>query len=638
MTAFGYRFNPRYAIKECSSCGTLYTRDCVCSIGTVEDKILVPKPSKNCARCTRCGYLVDGPNCQGCALLRQELEENLVAHSPDFQNTFEPSNASTNVVNAPREPYVVEHDNGSFVDKIIFRAPDAPDQFHCFHCKAVLRAGEACKRCTCAKCGSGLGKGLCYICGHNQNSLNDSPSISEPSSQSPPNINHCCYECGDALDGIFYKCCTCKSCRKDAHIGYNCPSKVLVISNPEPCNNQTIDELPQALPSFHSTFHSDDESPFTLDSTPTYVNESTNVFNPPLQSPVYPCEFCGNDAYYGHYCTTPALFIYPELCYNQDFNFPESEGIPEHKCDVPFHDNSPPLDVSKDQIEDLSESNKEFSSTDDDSFSFDNIDYVETSPPDSELVSSEGDMIIFEAFLNDDHSFDFQTKSSSTSLNSLLEETNNFHNSLPEFTNFSKVLFDAKCESDSSDDQSSSDEDVLEKIVLKPLSKEEIIPMESLRTHDSSLSISSKIDSLLDEGRNHSMESLRTHDSFLPISSKIDSLLDEFAGELALLESIPPRIDETDCDFEEDIRLIKKLLYDNSSPRPPEEFVSANSVAASESFSPSPILVKDSDSLMEEIDLFCTPDYPMPSGIVDEDYDSERDILIPKDLPSNNSL
>nr|GEY35641.1 hypothetical protein [Tanacetum cinerariifolium] len=26
----------------------------------------------------------------------------------------------------------------------------------------------------------------------------------------------------------------------------------------------------------------------------------------------------------------------------------ESEGVPEHMCDVPFHDNSPPLDVSKD--------------------------------------------------------------------------------------------------------------------------------------------------------------------------------------------------------------------------------------------------------------------------------------------------
>nr|GFA05765.1 hypothetical protein [Tanacetum cinerariifolium] len=46
----------------------------------------------------------------------------------------------------------------------------------------------------------------------------------------------------------------------------------------------------------------------------------------------------------------------------------------------------------------------------------------------------------------------------------------------------------------------------------------------------------------------------------------------------------------------------------------------------------------DSDSLMEEIDLFCTLDYPMPPGIVDDDYDSEREILILKDLPSHNTL
>nr|GEW72608.1 hypothetical protein [Tanacetum cinerariifolium] len=266
--------------------------------------------------------VVDGPNCQGCALLRQELKENLVAHSPDFQNSSEPSNASTNVVNSPREPYVIKQDNESFVDKINFRAPDSPDQFHCFHCKDVLRAEEACKRCTYAKYGSGLGKGLCYICGHNQNSLNDSPSISETSSQSPPNINHCCYECGDPLDDIFFKRCTCKFCGKDAHIGYNCPSKVPVISNPKPCNNQTIDELPQRLPNFHLTFHSEAESPFTLDSTPTYVDEFPNIFNPPPQPLVNPCEFCGNDAYYGHYCTPQAPFIYLEPCYNQDFNFP----------------------------------------------------------------------------------------------------------------------------------------------------------------------------------------------------------------------------------------------------------------------------------------------------------------------------
>nr|GEU29424.1 hypothetical protein [Tanacetum cinerariifolium] len=148
----------------------------------------------------------------------------------------------------------------------------------------------------------------------------------------------------------------------------------------------------------------------------------------------------------------------------------ESEGILEHMCDVPFHDNSPPLDVSKDQFEDFSESNDEFSSIDDYSFSIDNIDYVEASPPDSELFSSEvmeivipevggidddilltiKDDILREKLLNSNlliakikalndnltPSSNCKTKSSSTSLNSLLEETNTFDNSLPEFETF----------------------------------------------------------------------------------------------------------------------------------------------------------------------------------------------------------
>nr|GEY38404.1 putative reverse transcriptase domain-containing protein [Tanacetum cinerariifolium] len=64
-----YRLNPRYAIKECSSCGSLYTRDCSCSKGSVEDKILVPKPPENYARCAKCGHPFNGPYCQGCTLL-----------------------------------------------------------------------------------------------------------------------------------------------------------------------------------------------------------------------------------------------------------------------------------------------------------------------------------------------------------------------------------------------------------------------------------------------------------------------------------------------------------------------------------------------------------------------------------------
>nr|GFA31751.1 hypothetical protein [Tanacetum cinerariifolium] len=85
-------------------------------------------------------------------------------------------------------------------------------------------------------------------------------------------------------------------------------------------------------------------------------------------------------------------------------------------------------------------------------------------------------------------------------------------------------------------------------------------------------------------------------------------------------------------------RFIERLLYDNSSPRPPKVFISENSDTAFESFSLFPILVEDSDSLMEEIDLSFTPDDPMPSRIEEDDYDSERDILIFEELLSNDSF
>nr|GFA80487.1 hypothetical protein [Tanacetum cinerariifolium] len=163
------------------------------------------------------------------------------------------------------------------------------------------------------------------------------------------------------------------------------------------------------------------------------------------------------------------------------------------------------------------------------------------------------------------------------------------------FTTFSNVLFDAEYEFDSNQHHFNVESDLLE----------------SMLNRDSSI-ISS--------------------------SSKIDSLLDEFAGELTLLKSIPPGIDETDCYPEEESRLTKRLLYDNSSPLPPEEFVSENSNTETESFSPSPIPVEDNDSRMEEINLFLTPDNPMSSNIKDDDYDSERDILIREELLDNYSL
>ncbi|GKG07681.1 hypothetical protein Tco_0330650, partial [Tanacetum coccineum] len=113
------------------------------------------------------------------------------------------------------------------------------------------------------------------------------------------------------------------------------------------------------------------------------------------------------------------------------------------------------------------------------------------------------------------------------------------------------------------------------------------------------------------------IEYLLHRDTLINDSQKIDSLLYEFASELTLPHSILPRID-----LEGDILFLESLLYDNSSPRPPEEFNSEN---PTESFSLSPITVEDSDSLMEDIDIFFDDDDSIPPGIESDDFDSKDD-------------
>nr|GEX18689.1 hypothetical protein [Tanacetum cinerariifolium] len=470
----------------------------------------------------------------GCALLRKKFKEDLFTYCIEngiLQDSSEPSNDITNDVNALQEPFVVNQDPG------------------------------------------------------------------KNSSQSPPQINHhCCYGCGDSLEDIFFHQCTCELCGRGAHYGYNCPPKVPVVPDPEPFNNQTVDELPQTLPSFDPTCYSEDGNSFTYDSTSNLVYDSSNVFDtlsnllcifysvvpqPPQEEMsveflqekrnqmdhvktflrkfnrisfyempkvlslawetileielAFEDKHCQpedilelfrrlhNDVQNIHeelavYINTPS-WDRPTVCYYYDDDADyaitvtpslsteepdnslsmgdehldtvlatesnkfikssveslvpipsESEGIPDNMCDVPFHDNSPPLDISKDQFDDFSDFNDESTSTDDDSFFIDNIKYVEASPPNSELVSFEvmeivipkvggidddilliiKDDILREKLLNinllianiealNDNlapSSNFMTKSSSTSLNSLLEETNTFDNSLPEFETF----------------------------------------------------------------------------------------------------------------------------------------------------------------------------------------------------------
>nr|GEU79034.1 hypothetical protein [Tanacetum cinerariifolium] len=320
--------------------------------------------------------------------------------------------------------------------------------------------------------------------------------------------HHCCYKCGNSLNDFFCHQCTCEFCKNGAHVGYNCPAQVPSI---------------QTLPSFLQQY------PFCEDcgdlpeayqcQPPQYTvkhpifnahNDLFNSRNKLMEQLTSMCNMlpvCYDDDDDDERSISlkdniisglpPYVAIIPSLSTEEPDNslsmrdehldiipatesnefikssveslvpiLSESEGVPDNMCDVPFHDNSPPLDVLKDQFEDFSDSNDESTSIDDDSFSIDNVEYIEVSPPNSELVSSGvmeivipkvggvdddilltiKDDILGEKLLNinllianikalNDNtpsSSDFMTKSSSTSLTSLLEETNTFDNSLPE--------------------------------------------------------------------------------------------------------------------------------------------------------------------------------------------------------------
>ncbi|GJT79347.1 hypothetical protein Tco_1053689 [Tanacetum coccineum] len=605
MASFDYRLNPLYTIKECSSCGALYTTDYCCSKGGLVDKIVrdpnktpdsSQRPPQNCARC---GNPVDGPYCRGCALLRKKFKEDLFTYCvengifQDLQDTSESSNDNTNVVNAPQEPFVVKQDPG------------------------------------------------------------------ENSSQSPPHIDHnCCYECGDSLDGIFCQRCTCKSCGKGAHHGYNCPPKVPIISNPGPCNNQTIDELPQTLPRFDPTCYSERENSLPYVSKPNFVDDSPNVFNPPPQPPTYSYEFCGNNAYYGYDCPPQVPFIYLEPCYNQDFNFPQNihnfqqQYLCCENCGGPhetfqcqpmnqsYYEPNPCYDSNSfgfyqfqtpqytvnhlifNAQNDLFNSQNKLmekltSVCDMIPVCYDDDDEEERWIPLKDTIISglppcvaitpalSTEELVDSLIMENEHLDTISETESDEFIKSSVEnlvqnpsESEDFSDIESEcdmlicdnFTTFSNLSFDANDDFSSSDDESFSDEDFPNEIYSNRLFYEQIISI--------------KIDA--------------------SIISMIDSLLELFSGELAHNDLIPPGINEANFDLEEYIHFIERLLYDNSSPRPPKAF-QANSDTIIESFPTFPIPVEDSDSLREEIDIFPGPDDSIPPSIKSDDFDSEDD-------------
>ncbi|GJZ66403.1 hypothetical protein Tco_0623099 [Tanacetum coccineum] len=426
---------------------------------------------------------------------------------------------------------------------------------------------------------------------------------------------------------------------------------------------------------------------------------------------MYSCEFCGNDARYGHYCTPQVPFIYPEPCYNQDFNFPqdfhefqqqylccENCGGPHetYQCQPMNEDyyheqnscydsnsfgfdqtqppqytiNHPIFNVQNDllnsqnklmeqmtsicdmvgQIMQKKEEEKRIAEEQAAKDRYwkipicydDDEEYTIAITPDLPTKEPEDSLIMGDEHLDTipEKESDELIKSSVENLVPIPSESEDFsdngsdcdvlecNETSPTFTTFSNPLFDSNDDFTSSDDESLSDEDV---------------PMENFKIYSNPLFddeeiISPKIDPHYFNAESNLIESLLNRDILIDSSPKFDYLLEEFSGELAHIDPIPPGIKKADFDLEEEIRLVENLLYDNSSPRPPEELNLEIADTILESLSPSPIPVEDSDSHMEEIDLFLATDDSMPPGIENDDYDSEGDIRFLEELLSIDPL
>nr|GEW85044.1 hypothetical protein [Tanacetum cinerariifolium] len=190
----------------------------------------------------------------------------------------------------------------------------------------------------------------------------------------------------------------------------------------------------------------------------------------------------------------------------------------------------------------------------------------------------------------------------------------------PIFTTFSNPLFNND-DLDSSDNELLPDEDVPAeefKIYSHPLFDEDEINSDKLDPH--CFNVESDF-----------VESLLNRDTFIDSSSKFD-----FSSKLA---HVNPEIPKYDFDFEEEIRLIESLLYDNSFLRPPEELNAEIADTIVESIPLLPIPVQDGNSQREVIDIVTETDDVLPPSVENDDDLFNDPLLEEADLfLSNNSI
>ncbi|GJR70970.1 hypothetical protein Tco_0017035 [Tanacetum coccineum] len=450
-----------------------------------------------------------------------------------------------------------------------------------------------------------------------------------------------CFFCGSLSDEYGCPCSTCELCGNDAHYGYDCPSQVPFVYNQDPCFNQNLDNFPQTSPSFpqqylccedcggpHATFECQPMNQNFYE--PNFCYNSNSSGFDQFQPPQYPVIHQPRQE-----MSTEMLLAKEKLikairtCFKNNNQSPEEKSIAVLLAEKNLQTLGNTSNQLKQEEHDSSQYWKPpvYYSDDDDDFYRESID--ETPPSDAITP----DLPITDSLIMEDEHLDTipktdsdeEIKSSVKNLNLTPSESDDYsdyvsecdlpfcYNS-PDFNNdseiFSNPLFDSNVDYTSSDDESSSEEDVSVenfKIYSNPLLEfdeeifsSEINPLYNEVLEDLDLILPGNENDHFNAGSDL-IESLLNKDTAIT-SPKIDFLLEEFAGELALINPIPPGIAETNFDPKEDIRLI------------------------------------NNDSLMEEIDIFLAVNDSIQPGIDSDGYDSEEDNLFLEYEPDPGEL
>ncbi|GJX24911.1 hypothetical protein Tco_0231207 [Tanacetum coccineum] len=375
------------------------------------------------SRCSWCGGPFNGGNCRHCTN---------VSFGDKFVNNPEPNFNKTPNFSYPPSQFQTS----------------SLEQWHCFHCKDPLERGEHCKRCSCKWCGSGLSDGFCFICASsNENSSNN--DLNPNSFNNPPNDfthppqpqyeTYLCELCGNNSHHGYdyppqfpfvYEQEPCYNQNYDDNYSHNSSSFLC-------CNCGGSHQAAQSFtPYWNFPIIDDDDDEYTIQYR-EYLENLSNAITPELPTEEPDNSLSMGDEYLD---TIPETESDEVIKSSVDDLVPipsEFEGIFDNTCDVPSCDKkhfdaetdlmesllnrdtlivySPKIDslleefagelapinpipsgiheADFDPKEDIRLDDQllydDYASSDDDTFYSEDIDYVEASPPDSELVSLE---------------------------------------------------------------------------------------------------------------------------------------------------------------------------------------------------------------------------------------------------------